>query len=138
LLIVANDVGVAVLCPQLEITVIRTEPCVENFRNGDATVCQNQGPRRLLASMSCIALDADLEKLFTHSTRSLIWLRLVGHGARSHRRHLEILPLTSIANAAATRPESCACRPRIEKVVAEAFEDGVLQQRFADHVARGL
>jgi hypothetical protein len=62
LLTVANDIRVAVVASQFEVPVVRRQPRVDNFRDGDATVSKNQCAWRLLAAMACLALDANREE----------------------------------------------------------------------------
>src|SRR4030095_120842 len=55
-LIVANEIRIAVVAPQFEIPVVRCQPCIDNLRDGDATVSENQRAWRLLAAMAGVAL----------------------------------------------------------------------------------
>src|SRR5690349_1259855 len=67
LLLVANDIRVAVVASQLEVSVVGRQPRVDKLHDGDAAVSENQRPRCLLAAMPGVALYADGEEpLVTH------------------------------------------------------------------------
>src|SRR6476469_8805697 len=69
-LVVADQIRVAACGFQLEVAVVGGQPGVEHFRNGDATVTQDQRAWRLLAAMAGIALHADAEEAFFRQVRS--------------------------------------------------------------------
>ena len=48
----SNEIGIAVCGLQLEIPVVGCEPCVDNIGNVDAAVSEDQGARRLLATVA--------------------------------------------------------------------------------------
>jgi hypothetical protein len=51
---------------QLEVPLVGREPGVDNFRNGNATVFEDQRAQRLLAAVSCVAVDANGKEPFIH------------------------------------------------------------------------
>jgi hypothetical protein len=64
---VADEIGITVSASQLEVPVVGRQPGVEDLRDSDATVTKNQCAWRLLATMTCVALDInDEEPLLTH------------------------------------------------------------------------
>jgi len=63
----ANDIRIAVVASQVEVPVVRCQPRVDNLRDGDSTVSENQRAWRLLAAMARVTLDANGEEpLFMH------------------------------------------------------------------------
>src|SRR5205085_5830051 len=66
-LIVADEIRITVCAFQLEISVVGRQPGVEHLRDGYPMVTKNQLAWRLLAAMTCVALDTDAEQpLFRH------------------------------------------------------------------------
>ena len=59
----ADEIRVAVRASQFEVPAIGRQPCVEQFRNGNAPVTQDQRASRLLAAVACIAFDANASRL---------------------------------------------------------------------------
>jgi hypothetical protein len=67
MLIVANEIRIAVSASKFEVPIVGRQPRVDNFRDGDPTVSKNQCAWGLLAAMTCVALDANREDpLFMH------------------------------------------------------------------------
>ena len=62
-----NEIRIAICASQFEVPVVWRQPRVDNLRDGDASVSENQCAWRLLAAMACVALDANGEEpLFMH------------------------------------------------------------------------
>ena len=51
--------------------VLEISGLLEHLRDGDATVAEDQGARRLLAAMACVALDTNSQSLVRHRSTSL-------------------------------------------------------------------
>jgi hypothetical protein len=60
--IVAQDVKVAVDSPHFEVTVIGSQPVVNNFSDLDLGPRKPEASRRFLASVTCIALYVNRER----------------------------------------------------------------------------
>jgi len=64
---VADEIRVAVSTAQLEVPVLGCQPRIDDLRDLDAAVSQNQHARRLLTAMTCIAFNTDREEpVFVH------------------------------------------------------------------------
>jgi hypothetical protein len=61
--VVADEIRVAVRASQFEVPAVGRQPRVEQFRNGNAPVTQDQRAWRLLAAVACIAFDANADRL---------------------------------------------------------------------------
>jgi hypothetical protein len=61
--VVADEIRVAVRASQLEVPAVGRQPRVEQFRNGNAPVTQDQRAWHLLAAVACIAFDANADRL---------------------------------------------------------------------------
>ena len=59
----ADEIRVAVRASQFEVPAVGRQPRVEQFRNGNAPVTQDQRASRLLAAVACIAFDANANRL---------------------------------------------------------------------------
>jgi hypothetical protein len=59
----ADEICVAVRASQFEVPAIGRQPRVEQFRNRNAPVTQDQRAWRLLAAVACIAFDANANRL---------------------------------------------------------------------------
>lgn len=64
----------AVNALQFEVPVVGREPRIEKLGHRDPAARENERARSLLASMSGIALDADLNNVLVHGVRR-------GHGS---------------------------------------------------------
>ena len=65
-LIVTYEISITVCAPQFEVPVVGRQPRVEHL-DIDATAPKNQRAWRLLAAVTCIALDTNTEqRLFSH------------------------------------------------------------------------
>jgi hypothetical protein len=62
-LIVAEEIRVAVRASQFQAPVVGRKPRVEHFRDGDPMISKNQYAWRLLAAMTCMAVDANAKRL---------------------------------------------------------------------------
>ena len=62
LLIVTDKIRVVVCASQFEVPMVRRQPRVDNIRDGDATLTQNERARRLLAAVAGVALDIDTKQ----------------------------------------------------------------------------
>ena len=58
----ANEIGIAVCAPQFEVPVVGCEPRVKHLGDIDATVAKNQRAWRLLAAVTGVALDTNVEE----------------------------------------------------------------------------
>jgi hypothetical protein len=58
-LIVANEIHVAVIASQFEVPVVGRQPGIEHFRDGDATVTNDERAWRF-AAVAGVAFDADV------------------------------------------------------------------------------
>jgi hypothetical protein len=56
--VMAQDVDIACCIGDFEVPVIRRKPLIEHLRNLHATISDAEGARRLLASITGVALDA--------------------------------------------------------------------------------
>ena len=69
----ANEIGIAVGAPQFEVPVVGREPRVEHLGDLDATVSKDQRAWRLLAAVTRVALDTNVEEpCFMHFVMHLI------------------------------------------------------------------
>ena len=59
--VVSQDVAGAVVAADLEVAMIRRQPCVENFDDLDDPAAERQSPRCLFAAMTGVAFDPDFE-----------------------------------------------------------------------------
>jgi hypothetical protein len=86
-LVVADEIRVAVRASQFEVPTVGRQPRVEQFRNGNAPVTQDQRAWRLLAAMAGVTLDANADEAFFRQVRS-------PHGVaaqnRSRRRQIRV------------------------------------------------
>jgi len=78
--IVAHQISVPVVAAQLEVAMIRREPLIENFRDANAAIAENDRPRRFLATMSGVTLHLDFEQPVRHRSRHRIQLNVFGVG----------------------------------------------------------
>jgi hypothetical protein len=62
-LIVANEIRIAVCASQFEVPVVGRQPGVDNLRDRDATVSENQRAWSLFAAMAGVALDTNGENV---------------------------------------------------------------------------
>ena len=69
MVIVADQIRIAIGTSQLEVPVLWCKPRIEHFGDGDATVTKDQRAWRLLAAMAGVAFDANSEEaLILHLT----------------------------------------------------------------------
>jgi len=63
---VSHQIDIAVLAPQLEISVVRCEPLIDDTDDDDAAVCEQDGARRFLSTMPRVTFDTDREQPLGH------------------------------------------------------------------------
>ena len=79
----ADEIRVAICASQFEVPVLGRQPGVEHFRDGDATISENQRAWCLLAAVTGVALDADAEEVFFRHVTSREQHSGAGCGRRS-------------------------------------------------------
>ena len=75
----ANEIGIAVCVPQFEVPVVGSEPRVKHLDDIDAMASKNQRPWRLLAAVTRVALDTNVEERFIHLNAYQIFRIRLGH-----------------------------------------------------------
>jgi len=88
--VMTEDVEGPVVTGDLEIAVIRRQPLIEDFRDLDPTVIEEYGPGHFFASVSGVALHANLHDRTIFAPADTVWLD-------SDQRRKELKPLNALA-----------------------------------------